>query len=128
MPRRLYPVSYLVMLAMVLLLSMTLSARFITERPRASDGSFFLLGAGFMLVETKAITDLGLAFGSTWRVIGVAMAGILFTAFLANAAVERFRVRRPQVAFVLLLATLSAGWLVMRAGGLPSTARGAGQP
>jgi hypothetical protein len=30
---------------------------------------FFLLGAGFM-VETKAITELGLSFGNTWQVVG----------------------------------------------------------
>ena len=124
MARRVYPVSYLAMLGMVLLVVVSLTGQFVRERPRAGEASFFLLGAGFMLVETKAITELGLMFGSTWRVIGVAIAGILLMAYLANAAVERFGVRRPQVAFVLLLAALAAGWYVVGAGGLPSTLAG----
>ncbi len=124
MPHRVYPVSYLVMLGMVLLVTLALSAGFIGERPRVSEASFALLGAGFMLVETKAITELGLMFGNTWRVIGIVIAGILVMAFLANAAVQWLRVRRPQAAFVMLLVTLAAGWFVMGTGGLPSTTAG----
>jgi SAM-dependent methyltransferase len=124
MPHRVYPVSYLVMLGMVLLVTLALSAGFIGERPRVSEASFAFLGAGFMLVETKAITELGLMFGNTWRVIGIVIAGILLMAFLANAAVQWFNVRRPQAAFVLLLVTLAAGWFVMGTGGLPSTMAG----
>jgi SAM-dependent methyltransferase len=124
MPRRVYPVSYLVMLGMVLLAGLALTANFIKERPSVSESSFFLLGAGFMLVETKAITELGLMFGSTWRVIGVVIAGILFMAFLANVAVQRFNIRRPEPAFLLLLVTLAAGWMVTGRGGLHSTAIG----
>ncbi len=92
--------------------------------PACSEASFALLGAGFMLVETKAITELGLMFGNTWRVIGIVIAGILVMAFLANAAVQWLRVRRPQAAFVMLLVTLAAGWFVMGTGGLPSTTAG----
>jgi spermidine synthase len=124
MPRRVYPVSYLAMLAMVLVVMVSLTAGFVRERPRASEASFFLLGAGFMLVETKAITELGLLFGSTWRVIGVAIAGILFMAWLANLAVERFQLRRPQGAFVMLLLALAGGWYVVGTGGLPATMSG----
>jgi spermidine synthase len=121
MPRRVYPLSYLALPAMVLLVVLSLTTTLVRERPRASEASFFLLGAGFMLVETKAITELGLMFGSTWRVIGVAISGILLMAWLANAAVERFGVRRPQMAFVLLLLSLAGGWYVVGSGGLPST-------
>lgn len=124
MPHRVYPVSYLAMLATVLLVVVALVRGFVRERPRATEGSFFLLGAGFMLVETKAITELGLLYGSTWRVIGVAITGILFMAYLANFAVERFRLQRPQAAFALLLLALGAGWIVVGGGGLPSTGAG----
>jgi hypothetical protein len=124
MPRRVYPVSYLVILGMVLLGALALTANFVSERPRSSELSFFLLGAGFMLVETKAITELGLTFGSTWEVIAVVIAGVLLMAFLANAVVQKFGIRRPQLAFILLLASLAAGWLVMGAGGFASTVGG----
>lgn len=47
-------------------------------------GQLFLLGAGFMLIETKGITELGLIFGATWFVNSVVIAGILTMIFLAN--------------------------------------------
>jgi spermidine synthase len=124
MPKRVYPVSYLVMLGMVLLGALVLTANFITERPGTSELSFFLLGAGFMLVETKAITELGLTFGSTWQVLAIVIAGILCMAFLANVAVQMLGIRRPHLAFVMLFVTLGAGWLIVGSGGLPPTVWG----
>ena len=124
MPRRVYPVSYLVMLGLVLLSGVALTANFLGERPRASEASFFLLGAGFMLVETKAITELGLTFGSTWRVIGIVIGGILVMAFLANALVQRLNLRRAEPAFLLLFASLLAGWAIVGHGGLAATIPG----
>jgi spermidine synthase len=124
MPRRTYPISYLVMVGMVLVASLLLTANFIDERPRFSDLSFFLLGAGFMLVETKAITEMGLTFGNTWQVIGVVIASILIMAFFANSVVQGLNLRRPQVPYLLLLASLGVGWLVAKEGGLPSTTLG----
>ena len=45
---------------------------------------FFLLGAGFLLLETKSITDCSLYFGSTWFVTMLIVAGILSMVLLAN--------------------------------------------
>ena len=124
MPRRVYPVSYLVLIGLVLLGGVALTANFIRERPRSGELSFLLLGAGFMLVETKAITELGLTFGSTWRVTAIVISGVLLMAFLANVVVERFRIHRPQLAFLLLLASLLAGWLMAGQGGFGSDTGG----
>lgn len=124
MPRRVFPTSYLAMLGLVLLGAAALTRGFIGERPRLAEAPMFLLGAGFMLVETKAITEMGLTFGNTWQVIGIVIACILGMAFLANAAVARFDVRRPQLAYVLLIASLALSWIVMGRGGMPSTTLG----
>jgi hypothetical protein len=70
----------------------------------------FLLGAGFMLLETKAITELGLTFGNTWQVIGVAISGILLLAYIANRLVARFRFSRISVPCALLILALAAGY------------------
>ncbi len=121
MPRRVYPVSYLLMLGMVLLGSLFLTRTLVAERPHFGELPFAFLGAGFMLVETKAITELGLTFGNTWQVIGIVIAGVLIMAFLANAAVHRFGLRRPHAAYALLLGSLAVGWFVSRAGGFPPT-------
>ena len=68
----------------------------------------FFLGAGFMLLETKAITELALFYGSTWVVVGVVITAILVMAFAANLLVTR--VPRVNVMFVygLLLAAIMA--------------------
>jgi SAM-dependent methyltransferase len=124
MAERVYPTSYVVMVVLVLVLSLGLTASFLDQKPAFSHASFFFLGAGFMLVETKAITEMGLVFGNTWHVIGIVIAGILLMAFLANVVVERLALSRPFVPFVLLLASLGGGLLLARAGGLPSTTLG----
>jgi hypothetical protein len=121
MPRRIYPVSYLPMFGLVILATFFLSRDFLDERPRISHLPFFFLGAGFMLVETKAITELGLVFGDTWQVIAIAIAGILTMSFLSNAAVQWFRWRGSFLTYLLVLAALFAGWWIAKAGGLPST-------
>ena len=124
MPRRVYPRSYLFMVGLVLLLSAALFASFLRDRPRFSQAAFFLLGAGFMLVETKGITELGLALGNTWQVIGVVIAGVLVMAYLANGVVAALRIRRPLLPYLLLLGSLALGLAVARSGGFAPTATG----
>ncbi len=121
MPRRIYPVSYLVMILQIALLSVLLIASFFGESPRFSHLSFFFLGAGFMLVETKAITEMGLTFGNTWHVIGIVIAGILTMAFLGNCLVQWLDIKRSFVPYLFLWAALALGWLVAGSGGFAST-------
>jgi hypothetical protein len=117
MPQRTYPVSYLVMLILVLLLSLFLAANFFQEAPQFSQISFFWLGIGFMLIETKNITEMGLTFGNTWQVIGLVIVGILVMAFLGNFAVARLKINRPYLPYIFLWATLAIGWFVAKSGG-----------
>ncbi len=65
MPNRVYPKSYLGVLALIIILSIFITYNFVKHKLVFSNLSFFFLGAGFMLVETKAITEMGLAFGNT---------------------------------------------------------------
>ena len=121
MPARVYPASYLGMVALILVLSLLLISQFQQGRPSAGQFPFFLLGAGFMLIETKGITELGLTFGNSWEVIGVVIAGIMVMAYLANCVVQRLGVSRPHVPYMLLLGSLALGWWISGNGGLPST-------
>jgi hypothetical protein len=116
MPKRVYPVSYLLMLGLILVLSAVLTFSFMKAKPAFSSSEFFFLGSGFMLVETKAITELGLTFGNTWQVIGIAICGILFMAFLANCAVMWFRIHRPGLSFMFLVASLLIGFFISKHG------------
>ncbi len=73
----------------------------------------FLMGAGFLLLETRAVTSLSLLFGSTWVVNAFVFSGVLVVALGANAlaAVRGSRnLERP--AFIGLLATLLLLWWV----------------
>ena len=121
MPRRVYPTSYLVMVFQILLLSLFVTGSFIAERPRFSHVSFFFLGAGFMLVETKGITEMGLTFGNTWQVVGVVIASILAMAWVGNSVVGWLKIERPLVPYLLLWAALAFGWFAARSGGFAST-------
>jgi hypothetical protein len=124
MPHRVYPLSYALMAGLVLLLSAFIFGRFLEQKPQFEHAPFFLLGAGFMLIETKGITELGLVFGNTWQVMGIVILAILAMAFLANCAVQYFDIKNWVLPFLLLFATLGLGWLVVRMGGLPSTFTG----
>ena len=124
MIKRVYPTTYLPMAALILGLGVGLVAVLVKTTPSGPDGGVFCLGAGFMLVQTKGITELGLAFGNTWRVVGVVIASMLGFAYLANLLAARGRFRRPIVPFLLLMASLGAGLAVSMNGGLPPTSAG----
>jgi hypothetical protein len=124
MPRRVYPVSYMIMIALIVILSAGLGANFLGEAPSFSHLSFFFLGAGFMLIETKGITEMGLTFGNTWQVIGIVIAGILTMAFIGNCLVAWLNIKRPYLWYGLLLAAVTAGWFVAKSGGFASTPLG----
>ncbi len=74
----------------------------------------FFLGAGFMLVETKGITELALVFGSTWIVICAVITAILLLAYVANLLVMRHGAPRLEIAYSLLIVSITAGLLVSR--------------
>jgi spermidine synthase len=112
MIKRVYPFSYMIALGMVLVLSWLFVRKTIgfNEPVDRRYVPFFFLGSGFMLVETKAITELGLHLGGTWFVIATTIVLVLMMAYLANLLVQRKMELRPSVAYVGLLASLVAGY------------------
>lgn len=73
----------------------------------------FLLGAGFMLLETKAITQFALLWGSTWVVSSLAIASVLLMALAANLVLLRWELSRNAWAIgALLIALLAASALL----------------
>jgi len=115
MPQRRYPRTYVAMVVVLLLVSLTM-IRELTPGARGSwSAPCFFLGAGFMLIETKGITELALVYGSTWVVVGAVIAGILIMAFLANLVVIRFGVPHPALVYGLLGISLVTGMLLATA-------------
>jgi hypothetical protein len=125
MPRRVYPISYVCMMALVLFLSLVLFSNLAGGgRRHLNHIAFFFLGGGFMLVETKAITELGLMFGNTWQVTGIVICAVLVMAYLANLAVMRFGWSSAALPLFLLLVSLGIGLSLAKLGGMPATALG----
>jgi Spermine/spermidine synthase domain len=73
---------------------------------------FFLLGAGFMLLETKAIIQFALLWGSTWVVASLAIASVLGMALVANFVVARREITRPGVVGAALIALLVLNYAI----------------
>jgi len=73
---------------------------------------FFLLGAGFMLLETKAIIQFALLWGSTWVVASLAIAAVLGMALAANFVVARREITHPGVVGAALVALLVLNYAI----------------
>ena len=80
-------------------------------RRRRFDPQMFLLGAGFMLLETRMVTQLSLLFGSTWIVNTSVFGGILLMILLANALSMR-RPVPPTLGYVALAAAILLVWAI----------------
>lgn len=106
------PQHYIVVITMIL----AISAGTVWLLTRGEGGSwswqFFLLGAGFMMLETKSIIQLALLWGSTWVVASLAIASVLTMALVANFIVSKIEVRRPWLVGAALLALLAANYAV----------------
>ena len=72
----------------------------------------FLLGAGFMLIETKAVVQMALLFGSTWTVNTVVFAAILVMALLGNLYAGWVKPRRLEPYYLGLFVALAVGLAV----------------
>jgi hypothetical protein len=80
------PAGYWQTLLVIGLLCLALMRRSFPEALKP-DWHFWLLGAAFLLIEFKSITELALLFGTTWFVNSLAISGVLVMALLANIIV-----------------------------------------
>lgn len=80
--------------------------------PPMQTATMFFLGAGFMLVETRAVVHLALLFGSTWVVNTIVFFAILVMILLANLFVLRVQPRTLLPYFIGLGATLLLNVLI----------------
>jgi spermidine synthase len=105
-PRAYYSVS-----AIILILAVYLVGPFF--KPKESNSwQFFLLGAGFLLMETQLVSRLALYFGTTWLVNCIALSGILSVLLVSNLFVERRRPASLGIYYACLCATLLADYLI----------------
>ena len=110
------PRHYVAALALVLVISVAAVAPIVwgsgldNRQTRAWSWQFFLLGAGFMLLETKSIIQFALLWGSTWVVASLAIASVLVMALAANVVVARREVTKPGLVGAVLVALLAVNY------------------
>lgn len=113
------PWGYMIVIGFVLTLAY-FSVRSAFDLRRGGGGfdlPLFLMGAAFLLIETRGVTSMSLLFGSTWVVNVAIFAGILLMVLLANAAVAKWKFSNPIPWFCALFAAVAllylfpVGWL-----------------
>lgn len=87
---------------------------------------FWFLGAAFLLIEFKSITELALLFGTTWLVNSLAISGVLCMALIANLLVLRLKKVDLRLVYPLLFISLLVSLLfpIQRLAGLDPVLRG----
>jgi hypothetical protein len=89
-----------------------------TKISKADWGIMFFLGLGFMLMETKSITQLSLLFGATWLVSSVVILFVLIFAFAANTLASTRDFKSIGWIYLCLVLSLALGyfWEIPTAG------------
>jgi SAM-dependent methyltransferase len=105
-PRTYWVVSLILLAMSVLLVHGRIDMR------GTSTGQFFLLGAGFLLLETQLVSRLGLYFGTTWLVNCVALTAILCVLVVANVYVRFVRPNRLLPYYAMLVVSLVANYFL----------------
>jgi len=104
MPKRVYPISTVTLIFILLVASLLFIRYFIGKKSKiAFSLPAFFLGAGFMLVETKGVTELALTYGSTWYVNSIVIVFILLLGFFANIYVMRKKILNRKLVYIGLL-------------------------
>ncbi len=105
------PWGYFAVLAFLLCLALATVPRvYGMGRGGAFDWPLFLMGAAFLLIETRGVTSLSLLFGSTWIVNSAVFGGILTMVLLANLAVQRWAWTNPIPWFMALFGSVLLLW------------------
>ena len=107
MSYRIYPISYAILISVIFIISLV----FLKKQTKMSYKKFsftsFFLGVGFMLMETKGITELAKIYGSTWVVVSVVITAILLMAYLANLLIiKKVKISVNTIYFFLIFALL----------------------
>lgn len=106
------PAHYLTALFVILVVSAGSVFGVVRGAARRWSWEFFFLGAGFMLLETKSITQFALLWGSTWVVASLTIASILVMALVANMVVACVEIRRPWLVGAALVGLIGANYLI----------------
>jgi spermidine synthase len=108
---RFIPRAYFAVSTAILALALYMAGPFFEPKEKGT-WQFFLLGAGFLLMETQLVSRLALYFGTTWLVNCIALTGILTVLLLANFYVQFRRPEKLGICYACLCAALGANYLI----------------
>src|SRR5260221_7875688 len=103
LPDRAVPSIYLEGLPIILVIT-TASCTTVGRIRSREDVHLFLLGAGFMLLETRSLTNASLLFGSTWLVKAIVISGILAEVFAGKLLVQHGVIPGRRACYLALFA------------------------
>jgi spermidine synthase len=104
------PAHYVAALAAVLLVSAMAVWLSLGGSTVGWSWSFFWLGAGFMLLETKSIVQFALLWGSTWSSASLAIVSVLVTALVSAFVAGRVEIRRRGLVAASLIGLLALNY------------------
>lgn len=105
-----FPSSYLSMLILILGYSFVAIRRSQQVTSSRFDGVMFLLGVGFMLLETKVLAKIALLVGATWVVNMLVISAVLVMILLANLVVTKGWWPNTAWCFAALLVSILLDW------------------
>jgi SAM-dependent methyltransferase len=107
------PTLYLITVGLILAVSLIMIKLVGTSYRRMYPyADLFLLGTGFLLLETKSITSFALLFGTTWVVNAIVFAGVLLAVLAAVEITQYFKTPSLKVMYGLLFVGLLLSFLV----------------
>ena len=110
MPSKIWPKSYVFIIFLIFVSSFLFIQTTSPINKKNFSPTCFFLGSGFMLIETKGITELALVFGSTWFVVSIVIACILIMAYFANLLIIRGIQITGWLIYTLILFTICLGY------------------
>lgn len=101
------PIFYLLILGIMLGSVYTLLS-YVTQKPfyKIIQPTYFFLGAGFLLMETKSIIQFSLLFGTTWITNAFVFLAILTAVLLAIQIAARFPIKTSRSFYIALAIAL----------------------
>jgi spermidine synthase len=105
------PRAYFTVSIVILILALSMVGPFFKPK-EVSTWHFFLLGAGFLLMETQLVSRLALYFGTTWLVNCVALSGVLTVLLLANVYVDKRKPENLTPYYLILCLALLADYVI----------------
>ncbi len=109
---RMLPSSYLWALIIMAIASIIWILKVIPKSDIKWEGHFFWLGAAFLLIEIKSISQLALILGSTWTVNAIVIGTIMFLILAANFISYYFKIRKLTLIYIFLLLSVLISYLL----------------